>query len=531
MSNGIRLAELTNGNELQRTDKIYAVRGSGVGADRYVVIPLITDSGNTVLGKSSLTNVTGTNNTVLGYNIGNTLVEGVNNILIGSGIDVATAAASDSLNIGGALTGTVGTAKTINSVGNFSVATNKLTVAATTGNTAIAGTLGVTGALSGTSGAFSTTLGCTGNFAVNTNKFSVAATTGNTLVAGTLGITGATSGTSGAFSTTLGCTGNFAVNTDKFNVTASTGECSSAKRFHTGAIFTAVGANALGSTNTGADNTALGLLTLQDNTSGYQNTAVGSSALENNTTGYHNTACGTFALITNTVGFANTAVGRSALYSNTNGDQNTACGVSALTANNIGNNNTAVGYMALSTLNDIPSNCAGLGANAQVAGGQEIQLGDSALAGAVYGFGGYAVRSDGRDKEEVRDTQLGLDFIMAIRPVDYKLDLREAYHERIDTVEVVEVDGKQVEQIKRVVIEHPKDGSKRRNRFHHGFIAQEVQATGFEFCGVKDGKISGNRDVYSIVHEEFIGPMVKAIQEQQAMIEDLQKRLAKLEAK
>ncbi len=43
-------------------------------------------------------------------------------------------------------------------------------------------------------GTYGGTLGVTGNFAVNTNKFSVAASNGNTLVAGTLGVTGAVTG-------------------------------------------------------------------------------------------------------------------------------------------------------------------------------------------------------------------------------------------------------------------------------------------------------------------------------------------------
>ena len=103
----------------------------------------------------------------------------------------------------------------VNTTGDFSVATNKLTVAAATGNTAVAGTLGVTGATSlsslATSGAATiggalnvtgaTTLtgnltvpgnlAVTGNFAVNTNKFTVAASSGDTVIAGTLGVTGA----------------------------------------------------------------------------------------------------------------------------------------------------------------------------------------------------------------------------------------------------------------------------------------------------------------------------------------------------
>ena len=125
----------------------------------------------------------------------------------------------------------------VNTTGDFSVATNKLTVASASGNTAVAGTLGVTGATNlsslATSGAATIggalnvtgattltgnltvpgnlavtgtstltgntavtgTLGVAGNFAVNTNKFTVAASSGDTVIAGTLGVTGAVTAT------------------------------------------------------------------------------------------------------------------------------------------------------------------------------------------------------------------------------------------------------------------------------------------------------------------------------------------------
>jgi hypothetical protein len=74
----------------------------------------------------------------------------------------------------GALTATTGSfSSTLDATGNFNVNTNKFSVTASSGNTSIAGTLGVTG-----------------DVAVNTNKFTVAASTGNTLVAGTLSVTG-----------------------------------------------------------------------------------------------------------------------------------------------------------------------------------------------------------------------------------------------------------------------------------------------------------------------------------------------------
>jgi len=70
------------------------------------------------------------------------------------------------------------------------------------GTTVIDGSGNWDGAITGTTGTLSSTLGVTGNFAVNTSKFTVAAATGNTVVAGTLGVTGATT-----LSDTLAVTG------------------------------------------------------------------------------------------------------------------------------------------------------------------------------------------------------------------------------------------------------------------------------------------------------------------------------------
>lgn len=78
-----------------------------------------------------------------------------------------------------AITGTLTVSGTYDVTGNFSVNTNKFTVAAASGNTAIAGTLSVVG-----------------NFAVNTNKFTVDATSGDAAVAGALAVTGAITGAS-----------------------------------------------------------------------------------------------------------------------------------------------------------------------------------------------------------------------------------------------------------------------------------------------------------------------------------------------
>jgi hypothetical protein len=115
----------------------------------------------------------------------------------------------------------------VNTTGDFSVATNKLTVASASGNTAIAGTLAVTGATNlsslATSGAATiggalnvtgaTTL--TGNLTVpgNLAVTGTSTLTGATAVTGTLGVAGASTlasvGVTGAATvgTTLGVTG------------------------------------------------------------------------------------------------------------------------------------------------------------------------------------------------------------------------------------------------------------------------------------------------------------------------------------
>lgn len=58
-------------------------------------------------------------------------------------------------------------------------------------------------AITATTGSFSGTLAATGNFSVNTDKFTVVAASGNTAVAGTLGVTGAATFTGGAVVDTI----------------------------------------------------------------------------------------------------------------------------------------------------------------------------------------------------------------------------------------------------------------------------------------------------------------------------------------
>jgi len=110
---------------------------------------------------------------------------------------------------------------------------------------------------------------------------------------------------------------------------------------------TGIGVHALAANTNGLDNMAGGLNALAANTSGNNNTANGTYALEANLSGNNNTASGFNALYANLSGGYNTASGGYALYSNTNGVNNTANGAYALQGNTSGSGNTAVGYNAL----------------------------------------------------------------------------------------------------------------------------------------------------------------------------------------
>lgn len=189
---------------------------------------------------------------------------------------------------------------------------------------------------------------------------------------------------------------------------------------------------------------------------------------------------------------------------------------------------SALGGVAMDTMQDgsqtatTITNSTAIGFQARVSGSNEVQLGNSSTT--VYAYGAVQNRSDRRDKTDIRNTVLGSDFIMALRPVDFKWDMRDDY---IETITDEEGNVK--------TIKHEKDGSKKRSRYHHGFIAQEVKevmdAQKIDFGGYQDHSVNGGNDILTLGYEELIAPMIKTIQEQNALIQALEKRIKALEAK
>ncbi len=275
---------------------------------------------------------------------------------------------------------------------------------------------------------------------------------------------------------------------------------------------TAIGNQPLYSNTTGYSNTACGEQSLYSNTTGTFNTAIGSGSLNSNTTGGANTASGYFALHANTIGDQNTAIGLSALSSNTTGSNNAALGVSALRFNTIGSFNTAVGEIAFLNGTNF-SNSTAVGYNAQITASNMIRLGDANVT-SINGAVAFTVVSDARFKKGIQENVLGLPFIMKLRPVTYYIDM-DRMAKFMKTPDSLRI--KKSEEAKEKVLQT-------------GFIAQEVEKAAkelsYDFSGID--KPDSEIDYYGLRYAEFTVPLVKAVQEQQKMIEDLQTEIKQL---
>jgi hypothetical protein len=291
------------------------------------------------------------------------------------------------------------------------------------------------------------------------------------------------------------------------------------------------------SNTTGYDNTAVGFYSLYSNTTGQGNTATGSLSLEINKIGSYNTANGYTSLMRHINGSYNTAMGYGSLSGDTSGKYNTALGSKSLFQNSLGSFNTAVGYAALYTNGTGTFNTAigygakgdyttinstAIGYNATVNADNKVRIGNSAVT-VIEGQVPFTTPSDGRFKYQVQEDVKGLAFILQLRPVTYQFDGKKfdaqlssstANNESLKVPDAMLASYNEAADIRR-----------------SGFIAQEVEkaatVSGYNFSGIIKPKTE--HAYYSLSYEAFVVPLVKAVQEQQVLIDNLQKRLGKLE--
>lgn len=316
----------------------------------------------------------------------------------------------------------------------------------------------------------------------------------------------------------------------------------------TGNYNTAMGNHALVYNTTGNGNTATGHSALNYNISGSRNSALGDSSMLNNTTGNYNTVSGYQALYSNTTGSLNTATGYEALFKNISGDGNTAIGVEALFKNTTGTSNIAIGSKALfeninGTYNTAIGNAAlsyNLGGSFNIAIGYNsgTELGSPSITNTIsIGNNGYlnaasnqaflgnpstiwnggnrtwSTYSDARMKNTIIEDVKGLDFILRLRPV--------TYHRSIKAVLAITGNKDIKDYPEKYDVEKIKET---------GFLAQEVEqaakAAGYDFSGV--GIPKKENQLYTLSYEQFVVPLVKAVQEQQQIIIAQQQQIDEL---
>ena len=386
------------------------------------------------------------------------------------------------------------TGGTINgtSVGASTASSGAFTTLSASGTSTLAavnsGELAVTGAISSTADATlsgvrvgkgagaitSNTAVGSGALNANTTGSSNAANGFQALLNNTTGINNTASGRDALLTNT---TGNFNTASGQNALNGNT----------TGNYNTANGVNALLSNTTGNSNTANGTSALQSNTTGINNTASGFQALLNNTTGSSNAANGLYALLNNTTGSSNAAHGQSALRNNTTGSSNVANGVSALNNNTTGSGNTAIN----------PLNSAGgfVPVFNPTTENNRFCMGSTGVTNAYIQVA-WTVVSDARDKTNFAPVPHGLEFVKALQPTEYQF--RTA-----------------------------RDSEETNGGVRYGFKAQDV----LELEGANPVIVDNeDEDKLRMVDTALIPVLVKAIQEQQALIESLTTRLTALES-
>ncbi len=298
---------------------------------------------------------------------------------------------------------------------------------------------------------------------------------------------------------------------------------------NTASYNTAIGHESMLVNTSGENNTAVGYQSLNDNLAVDENTAMGAKSAYNTRTGGFNSAFGSSAMYTNYSGNYNSAFGQHSLYYNNSGNYNTATGCQAMYKTTSGYNNTAVGYKAMwdNTTGDYNTaigydagpgssysnltNSTALGRGATNTSSNQVRIGNSSV-GSIGGYQPWSLLSDGRFKKQIRhDKVVGLDFILKLQPVTYQLDILAL--DKFLGKENQENNTKEV-----------------ADSYQSGFIAQQVEAaaneTGYEFSGIDAPK--NDNDHYSLRYSMFVVPLVKAVQEQQQMIDEQNSTIEKL---
>ena len=121
----------------------------------------------------------------------------------------------------------------------------------------------------------------------------------------------------------------------------------------------------------------------------------------------------------------------------------------------------------------------------------------------------WTIASDARDKTDIENLDVGLEFINQLQPKTYRWDKRSQYSndQSIDP-----------------------DGSHKADQLDVGFLAQDVDALekslGFKDTDKKNliSSVSEDGQMYGLKYSKFVPMLVNAVQELSAEVEELKKK-------
>ena len=341
----------------------------------------------------------------------------------------------------------------------------------------------------------------------------------------------------------------------------------------TGDYNTAIGYQALSANNTGYSNVALGQAALLANTEGYENISIGKSSLLSNTTGDRNIAIGVRANDLADTEIHNVSIGYESMTSAVAGGEYNVCvGSYSGYAITSADHNVLIGYAAGYDLQgggaaEGFNTCVGNNSGAQLTTGFEnICIGHSAGNGSgnsvgtdpttgyrniligpysnttasdalhsiVIGYGisgaaqdftfgrssnvvsndfdadaNWSRSSDVRKKRNINDQGLGLDFIKDLRTVNFQ--------------------WKPSNEFPKEWKDYSEENNMDLDRVMHGFIAQEVKEALDKHASDQDknftGWTVGEDGMQNTSREMFVIPLIKAVQELSAQVEELKAKL------
>ena len=253
--------------------------------------------------------------------------------------------------------------------------------------------------------------------------------------------------------------------------------------------------------STASNSVAIGKCTIRSAT-GNSNVAIGSQAGQNLSSGYSNLFFGAIAGYSVATGTHNVYIGDSAGRYNASGGENVAIGKCAgrCWSTGCGGGTKTSGSKNIYIGSDAKGGCASasneivIGCGACGCGSNSIRMGNSCISSA-YIQTSWNTCSDIRDKTCIADLDKGLCFIDDLQPKSYMWRCN-------------------------------RDSEETKGKCSYGFIAQDILALEGEGIIVDDN----NSEHLSMKNDYLIPILVKGMQDQQDIIEKLEKRIEALES-